>query len=630
MKLVESKSTEPSPFAPSAGSLSVPYPAIERHALIGDRRTAALVASDGTIDWLCLPDFDGVSVFGGLLDALSGGFWRLGPALRLQGRQTYIEDTMLLETRWEVGTGELVLSDAMLWPETARPPEQAEVRTVVRRLRCSRGEVQADFDLLAGYNFQPSSASFVEYASGYNLALSQEMALRVWASFALKFEGARLRGRILLREGQEVWTVLDVGATGRGWSVDEARSAWENTERYWRTWCRELDASAVERVQLRRTALMVHVLTYANGGSVVAAPTTSLPERIGGSWNADYRLSWVRDTSLALAILSRLGDWRETEKYLQWLIERQSRFGLPLQVLYDIRGGRRPKQQQLSEVAGYRGSRPVRLGNHAYKQRQLGSLGFLADCTWTYLQEGGRWHEDYWKLIRRSAQYVAKHWSEPDNGIWEVSEPRHFVHSKVLCWVMLDRAIKIAHKVNAAFDTSAWESQRARIHEEVMQKGWSERLGAFRQHYEGDNLDAAGLLVSIMEFLPGDDPRVLGTIDTIAQSLSIDGLVYRFDPLQTPGVDPQPLGQMEGAFLPCTFWLATAYAKAGRLEQAQSILARVEQLAGGPALFAEAVDPRTGSFLGNTPLLFSHVEYVRAKLEIAAAQNKGEQLPQAA
>lgn len=607
----------------------VPYPAIENHGLVGDRRTAGLVAADGTMDWLCLPDYDGAVTFGAVLDWFKGGHWRMGPATRLLGKQTYVEDTMVLETRWELESGSLLLSDAMLWPETKRSPDQENVRAIVRCLRCTHGNVRGAFDLQPAYNFSGQPAALTQYSSGYALNLPG-LALRLWASSPLQLESSHLHGELQLGEGEELWAVLELGAAGHGWSVDAAKDALEKTQQYWRGWLNRFCAKDAEGAEARRTSLAVHLLTYAPQGSVVASPTTSLPERIGGIWNADYRLSWVRDTSLALGMLARLGDWEETERYLQWLVKRQSRFGQPLQVLYDIRGGTRPKQRKISKAEGFRGSKPVQVGNHAYKQRQFGSFGFLADCVWIYLQEGGPWRDEYWDLIQRCANYTVKHWSLPDNGLWELPERQHYVHSRVLCWVTLERATRIAQMVKPAFDTSEWQAEATRIHHEVMDKGWSERLGAFRQRYEGENLDAAELLVSVMEFLPGDHPRVLATIDRIAESLTLEGFVYRFNPLETPGLGREPLGEFEGAFLPCTFWLATAYAKAGQLEKARATLMRVEQIAGPTAIFAEAVDPRTGGFLGNTSLLFSHVEYVRAKLELARSQSQGQIFRQAA
>lgn len=597
----------------------IPYTAIEHHGIIGDRRTAALVAADGTLDWICLPDFDSPAVFGALLDWFKGGHWRLGPAQMVSGRQAYQGETMLLETRWQMGSGELLLQDAMLWPEAKRAPEQTEVRAIVRGLKCLRGSIRCELELKAGYNFQENAVTPSEHASGFTLQLP-DASLRFWASASPKVEGSRLHREFELKAGEEFWAVLELGATGHGWSAESARTALQQTGQYWQGWLKGLRPIGLGEKEIRRTAMTVHLLTYAPSGSVVAAPTTSVPERIGGGWNADYRFCWVRDASLAVGMLARLGNLHETEQYLEWLVHRLSYFGQPLQVLYDIRGEKRPSQKQLSEAAGYRESQPVRLGNHAYKQRQLGSYGYLADCVWIYLKEGGQWREEYWKLIHRLANYTVKHWQQEENGIWELPKRQHYVNSKVLSWVMLDRALQIAAKVNPGIDTASWKTTRDTIHAEVMEKGWSERLGAFRQRYEAENLDAASLLIPVLDFLPATHPRVQATMERVAEFLTIDGFVFRFDPLDTPGLGRIPLGQMEGAFLPCTFWLATAYAKAGQTDRAEQILRQAEELAGPLSLFSEAVDPRTRCFLGNTPLLFSHVEYVRAKLELARAR----------
>jgi GH15 family glucan-1,4-alpha-glucosidase len=605
---------------PPAPVLAIPYPAIERHGVIGDRRTTALIAADGTLDWLCLPDYDGNIVFGALLDFAKGGFWRIGPALMAQGEQRYDGETMVLQTEWALAEGRVVLRDTMLWPEDRRAPEQESCRVLLRTLRCTEGHVSCRFDMRPGLNFaQPAPVSFDHYPSGTTVQI-KDLTLRLWSSFPLESTSGSLQGEIELNQGDELWAVLEFGASGNGWSVDAARKALDQNRNYWTGWLEKIRSEARHDAEIRRSAMIVHLLTYAPEGSAVAAATTSLPERIGGAWNADYRLSWVRDTSLALGMLERLGDWEETERYLHWLHRRQSRFGHPLQVLYGIHGEKRARQKKIAGPAGYRDSLPVRIGNHAYKQFQIGSLGFLADCLWLYLESGGDWRAEYWKLVRRLADFTVKHWSEPDNGIWELPERRHFVYSRVLSWVALDRAVRIAEKVNPRHNTDAWRMELPKIHGEVMEKGWSETLGAFRQRYDADNLDAATLLISVLDFLPGNHPRVLATIDKISRFLTIGGCVYRFNPRETPDLGDFPLGQLEGAFLPCTFWLATAYAKASQLDKARAVLKRIEKISGPLGIFAEAVDPRTGCYLGNTPLLFSHVEYVRARMEIARAK----------
>lgn len=615
--LAEPETSVAEPSAKDAGMSrlirTIAYPAVERHGVISDRRTAALVAADGTVDWCCLPDYDRDIFFGALLDWGKGGLWRLGPVILQHGRQSYENETMILQTEWDDEAGRLVLSDAMLWPEDRRAPEQEPCRVIVRSLKCTRGRVHCSFDFRPGFNFtDPASTSFKEHPGGISIQ-SKELSLRLWCSAKLELEDCGLWCEMDLSEGEELWAVLELGSTGHGWTIDAAREALEHTRNYWRNWIKAIDNQSPE---IRRSAMIIHALTYAPEGSVVAAATTSVPERVGGQWNADYRLCWVRDASLSLGILERLGDWQETERYLQWLCRQQARLGMPLGVLYGIRGERRMSQRKISEAAGYRDSAPVRVGNRAYKQFQLGSLGFLADCIWLYLEEGGRWNDDYWKLVRRLADYTRKHWMKPDNGIWELPVRQHFVSSRVLSWVALERAVRIAKKVKPDFDTSAWEAELPKIHGEVMERGWSERLGSFRERYEEENLDAALLLISVFEFLPPEHPRVLATIDKISQLLTVDGYVYRFNPRKMPELGDFPLGQLEAAFLPCTLWLATAYAKSGQSQKAQAILEKVERIAGPAGIFAEAIDPRGNCFLGNTPLLFSHVEYIRAKMEI--------------
>jgi GH15 family glucan-1,4-alpha-glucosidase len=597
------------------GGWTIAYPDIRQHGLIGDRRTAALVAADGTLDWLCLPDFDGRIVLGALLDWGKGGHWRIGPRQRMFGGQSYAGESMVLETRWELPEGTLILEDAMLWPESKRPEGRESARLIVRRLRCMRGQVRCDMDLRIHANFQAVDAAFTEQNGAFALSLP-ELNLRLQTSRPPVVIGARVHVGFDLREGDDFWSVLEAGPSDQAWSSEAVEKSFAQARQYWADWLRGIRPLGGGQEEIRRTAMVVHLLTFAPEGSVVAAPTTSVPERIGGGWNVDYRLCWVRDASLSVGTLARLGNLEEAEQYLSWLAKRVARFGKPLRVLYEIRGGTRPVQRKLSGVAGYRQSAPVRVGNHAYKQHQLGSYGFLADCLWTCLAEGGAWHDEYWMLLERIANYTVRHWQDPENGIWELPERRHYISSKVLSWVALERAMRIARQFKPAYDLATWQSTAEAIHAEVMDKGWSERLGSFRQHYDAETLDASCLLISILDFLPGDHPHVLGTIERISQHLAIDRFVYRFDPLQTPGLGQLPLGELEGAFFPSTFWLATAYAKAGQVGRAEAILEKVEQLAGPTQLFSEAIDARSGNYLGNVPLLFSHVEYVRAKLEI--------------
>ncbi len=597
----------------------VPYAAINRHGVIGDRRTAALVAADGTIDWFSLPDYDGNILFGCLLDAQKGGYWHLGPGIRRLGTQRYVEDTASLTTTWDLHEGRLELTDVMAWPEGQRPPGREKHRALLRRLRCLNGRTPARLLLQAACDFKlvgPTTITdnTVSLRTGHH-------DIELWVSRPVRIRSSGVEAEFQLKEGEEIWCVLACGHRAADWNEKKAVAALAESERYWKQWADKLSYNGSRQAMVRRSALLVHQLGYAPNGSLVAAPTTSLPERIGGDWNADYRLCWVRDTSLSVHTLVLLGAQDDARHYLEWLSKLISSSDPPLQTVYGIHGEKNLSQQERNDLEGYRGSKPVRLGNRAYRQDQHGSMGYLVDCMHAYLELGGDWQPEFWELTRRVADYIAEHYKDESNSIWELSTKQHYLSGKVLGWVALDRALKIADKLGKTYNTERWRSVREQLHSEVMEHGWSDpsHLGAFRQRYEGDNLDAAALLIPLVGFLPPDHPRVKSTVEKVVELLSIDGFVYRFDPLQTPGVQKQhiPLGEFEGAFLPCTFWLARVYALMGRKNEAEAILDRAEKIAGPVGLFAEGVDARSGDFLGNHPLLFSQIEYVRAVRALA-------------
>lgn len=323
---------------------------------------------------------------------------------------------------------------------------------------------------------------------------------------------------------------------------------------------------------------------------------------------------------LSMAVLAMLGDTRAAKRYMDWLARLDSSTDSPLQVVYQIGGGTDLTQRGRPELAGYRESQPVLIDNHAFGQRQLDSLGYLADCALINLEEGGEWRPEHWEMIRRAADYTVADWAQPDCGIRELPAEQHYVSSKVMSWVALERAVQIAAKTQHQRATEPWQATMAAIHAEVLARGWSDRLEIFRQRYEADTLDAAALLIPVMDFLPADDSRVVATAERIEATLVIDGFVHRFRAGETPGHEDLPVGEFEGAFFPCTFWLATTYAKAEQPDRAEAILARAEATAGALGLFAEEVDARSGAFLENYPLLFAQVEYVRTILELAKAR----------
>lgn len=595
----------------------IPYPPIEKHGAIGDRRTAALVAADGTLDWLCLPDYDGESIFAALLDAKEGGYWRFGPSIASLGQQRYLGESAALVTRWPTRDAQLELTDLMLWPQDNRPDGVNDSRVVLRRLRCLRGEALCALLLYPRTNFV-RAASIMQVPGGLELRVGS-FRLGVWSTHPLQEDVTGIQAYFPLRVGEEAWVVLALREWPDTWNLTRAQHTMQETIAYWPNALSSLTYNGPRRDQARRSAMMLHLLDYAPDGSLVAAPTTSLPERLGGERNYDYRFAWVRDASLSLGALALLGDTETATRYLDWLVGLGSVSDMPLQVVYGLSGGLDLSDHERRDVSGYRGSLPIREGNRAYQQEQRGSLGYFVDCAELHLRAGGAWHQGYWELVRKVVDYVAATWGLPDSGIWELPTQAHYVSSKVLAWVALERGIKIARNSGHQDVIERWSGVRQAIHAQVMEQGWSERLGAFRQHYDGEGLDASVLLIPVMGFLPADHPRVVSTVRRIEEALMIDGFVYRFQPGKTPGYEDVPVGEFEGAFLPCTFWLATTYALQRRAQDADDILTRSEQIAGDLGLFAEEVDPRTGGFLGNTPLLFSQMEYVRAIVTLAKA-----------
>jgi GH15 family glucan-1,4-alpha-glucosidase len=597
----------------------IPYHSIARHGVTGDRRTAALVAADGSVDWLCLPDYDGPTVFGALLDVTRGGFWRLGPSVPFTGSQTYLAHTPAVLTHWQSDTGTLELTDLMAWPDEHRPRDLRNRRVLLRRLRCTKGQMACKSAIFPRDAFGP--APKVEQGKAGLTFTFEGHSLGLWTSFPVAVHPDGATASFHLKAGEEAWAVLALNEPPERWSCKHAQEAYDQTAAYWQRWLGGLTYSGSREKHLKHSGLIIHLLGYAPCGSMVASPTTSLPECIGGSLNWDYRYAWVRDASLSVAGLALLGDKSTATRYLDWVAGLTSSTEMPLQVAYHIDGTSDLREHDRTDLDGYRGSLPVRLGNRAFNQLQLGSLGYLADCTLIYLNLGGKLQPNHWKMIQRIADFIVGHWHEPDSGIWELTTKTQYTVSKVMSWVVLDRALKIADKAGFEADTDGWQKARDAIHEDVMRNAWSEERKSFIQRYGSDALDASVLLIPVMGFLPPDHPKVRQTTDRVAEDLSIDGLIYRFDPMETPVEHPRALGAFEASFLPCTFWLATAYAMAGRVEEADQLLKRAESLAGEMGLFSEEADPRSNELVGNHPLLFSQVEYVRAVLSLDEARS---------
>jgi len=604
----------------------VAYPPIGRHGVIGDRRTAALVSSDGTIDWLCLRDYADDPVFACLVDAGRGGWWRVGPERLRFGRQRYVDGTAVLTTSWAEDGGELELTDAMPWPDERRRGRDEPRRVVVRRLRCLEGTCRCAIDFAPRDMLVPDVR--MERRDGgvsaHLIGRRDVPSLGLWSTHDLEIDpdGTRATARFRLSAGESAWFALAVEERPDAWSKRAAEEALDATLRSWRDWVARFDLRGSRARSVCRSLITMHLLGYAPSGAAVAAPTLGLPERVGGGRNYDYRYAWIRDASLSVSGLSWMGDVHTAERYLAWLARLGSRTGAPLQVAYDVHGGTKIAQHRWHGPRGYRGSRPVWLGNQAYRQRQIGSLGYVAECMSVALEHGVRWRPEYGSLLGRMAHHTVRVWREPDSGIWELRKHQQFVASKVMAWVVLDRAATIAQRCHGldSRDVAALRAVAREVGDAVLADGYDEELGAFVQRFGHRSVDAGALLVPIAGFLPPDDPRVLSTLDVIEDRLGFEGFVHRFVPETSAGEEPLPVGQFEGAFLPCTFWMATARAMAGDVERAEAIVERVERAAGELGLLAEEIDARSEEWLGNYPQLFSHVEHVRAVRAIEHAR----------
>jgi alpha,alpha-trehalase len=451
---------------------------------------------------------------------------------------------------------------------------------------------------------------------------SGDLRLSLWSSMQLVSQEGAVDTSFSLSAGEELWCAFGPDEDVTQWSVPKARKAVSAIGGFWRNRARDLRQYRTRNSQIRRSALLVDLLTFAPTGALLASPTTSLPARIGGTRNYDYRYCWIRDASLGLEFHSKVDSTDNARRFIRWLTQLHSRSEMPLQVLYRLSGETDAPLSEKTQLYGYRGSRPVRIGNESATSIEIDSFGYLMDSVLIYLERGGEWDPKFGDLVRRISDFTASNWRRAGAGIWEISPPQEFVISKVMSWVTLDRAVRIMDKIGASNSLTAWERARDEIHAEVMDRGWNEQRQSFRQRYDADAVDASLLLLPIVNFLSVDHPKVCSTIERIKESLGINDWLQRFVPAELPGQGSLPLGEEEGAFLMCSFWLARLHAMRGEIPQAESILRRAESIAAPLGLFSECIDARSNQLLGNMPLLFSQVEYAKAAIALNEAEQK--------
>ncbi len=581
---------------------------IEDYAMIGDCRTAALVGRDGSIDWFCAPRFDSGACFAALLGTPENGRWKVAPAGEVRAvRRRYRQGTLVLETEFETDSGAITLVDAM--------PIDSGAPRIVRLVEGTRGQVPMRLELVIRFDYG-AIVPWVQRSDGGISAIAGPDMLRLRSAVATRGEGFTTVAEFLVSEGQRVgfdlaWhpshepppCAVDVEGTIR------------DTERWWCDWSYGCSSQGRYREAVMRSLITLKALTYAPTGGIAAAPTTSLPECLGGQRNWDYRYCWLRDATFTLYSLMVAGFLDEARAWREWLLRAVAGKPSNLQIMYGLAGERRLTELELTWLAGYEGSKPVRLGNAASDQFQLDVYGEVLDALHQARRAGMAPHADGWRVERNVLNYLEAAWTKPDEGIWEVrGGRRHFTHSKVMAWVAFDRAVKSAEQFALEGPIDRWRAVRDAIHEEVCRAGFDTGRNTFVQSYGATELDASLLMIPLVGFLPPDDPRVLGTVAAVGRKLLVDGFIARYR--TDSAVDGLPPG--EGAFLPCTFWYADNLALQGRGDEARRIYDRLLDVRNDVGLLAEEYDPRAGRQLGNFPQAFSHVSLVNTAHNLGA------------
>jgi GH15 family glucan-1,4-alpha-glucosidase len=609
--------------ANESSQLSATYQPIEDYAIIGDLHTVALVGKNGSIDWCCLPRFDSPSVFGALLDARKGGFFRIAPpeVPGMGHKQLYLPETNVLITRFLTADGVGEVTDFM--PVKLAGSDVCD-HHIVRSVSVMRGSLPFEMICRPAFNYARDTHDIHLSEEGV-VFLNEALCLGLASSVPMELDSqGGVRSSFTLHKGQSVQFLLESAEQGdrapQCPPLCDYEESFQRTVRYWRNWLSHCHYHGRWREMVQRSALVLKLLTYAPTGAIVAAPTTSLPETIGGSRNWDYRYNWLRDAAFTLYSLLTLGFTEEAEAFMGWLnncCHHIAQDGV-LQPMYGIDGEHDLTERTLDHLEGYRQSKPVRIGNAAFQQHQLDIYGELMDAVYLYNRYNAISY-DLWQYLRRLLKWLEEHWQDPDEGIWEVrGGPEPFVHSRVMSWVAFDRALRVARQRGLPAPIDAWMQTSAQIYEQIMEQGWSEQKQSFVQYYGSEAVDASALLMVPTKFAGPTDPRMIQTIHRIQQELTSDSLVHRYDP-KTAASDG--VGSIEGTFSSCSFWLAESLARAGRLDDARLLLEKMLTYCNHVGLYAEEIGP-TGEALGNYPQAFTHLSLITACYHIDQALDR--------
>jgi GH15 family glucan-1,4-alpha-glucosidase len=594
-----------------------PYTPIAGYALIGDCRTAALVSRTGSIDWWCAPRFDSGSVFGRILDADGGGFCALSPD-DVEGApaREYVDDTMVLATTFRTETGEARLLDFMATP----PPDEGgpDHRRLVRIVEGLRGAVTFRLALRPRFDYG-AMAPWIRVEGESFAALGGDDGLVVWCDGALTACDDGLDGELTVERGERRRLSIDYirpevidGERPPPPAADAIDALLDDTLAWWREWADGISAEGPYAEHAVRSALVLKALTYRPTGAMVAAPTTSLPEALGGERNWDYRYSWVRDSALAARTLAELGGDAEADAFRRFIERTTAGRADDLRIVYGVGGERRMPELEIGDLEGYRGSAPVHVGNDAAGQTQFDSFGQLLDQSWSWHRRGHSPGDDYWRFIFALVEWVVERWRDPDHGIWEWrGEPKHFVHSKALMWSAIERGLRLAADTGREVPEERWRSARDELGEAIEREGFDAERGTYVQAFGEPELDAAVLRLPTVGYVDYTDERMVSTVDVIARELTEDGFLRRYSA-------DDGLAGREGTFIPCTFWLGECLARQGRLAEAREVFDRAAGTANELGLFAEEYDPGRGELLGNFPQALTHLSHLECVIALSA------------